>query len=886
MMDAARWEQIQALFHRALERPAADRPAFLDVESGGDGSLADEVAALLREDARSDSLLDRGVGDVANAVIGGRGGDPPANVGPYRIIRLLGEGGMGVVYLARRDDLDSLAAIKLLRDAWLSPARRERFASEQRTLAQLHHPAIAQLYDADTLADGTPWFVMEYVEGQSLTTFCRERHAALEERLRLFRAVCEAVQHAHLHAVIHRDLKPSNILVTGDGSIKLLDFGIAKQLESIDRPAEQTRTGVRLLTPAYASPEQLLAAPVGIQTDVYSLGVILYELLSGRLPYDLSACTPGEAVTTVLERTPERPSMAAAGSGTSGLPSIRKSAWADLDVLCLTAMHRDVERRYRSAEALIRDIDHYLAGEPLEARADTVGYRTRKFVRRHWKGVAAASITAIGVFGLVTFYTIRLARARNAAVVEAARTQRIQRFMINLFQGGDDVVAPSDSLRVVTLLDRGVQQARALDREPAVQAELAQTLGALYGKLGKLDRADSLLGAALVAQRAVSGPESPAVADNLVALGLLRIDQARFDDAERLVRQAAAIDRRALPANDPAVARADAALGRVLEERGNYAAAIPLLDGAVQAMTAHDSLSPDLATALTDLANTQFLAGHYPAADSIDHRVLMLDRLLYGDHHPLVATALTNLGDIQFNLGHYPESEPFYRQALGITQAWYGPDHHETASALTALGRALEFENHFPAAVALLQQSLAIQERVYGPVHPHVAAALNELGGVALQQNHDAEAEAYFKRMVDIYRQVYHGKHYLIGIAESNLASVYMAEERYADAEPLYRDALAIYATTLAPDHTNIGITRIKLGRTLLRERRFTQAERETLAGYQLLSKSMNPGVSFLQAARSDLAKTYDSLGMHDKATLFRAEHDRIAAADSTAAKH
>ncbi|HEY4099512.1 MAG TPA: serine/threonine-protein kinase [Gemmatimonadales bacterium] len=882
-MDAARWARVQALFHEALSLPAPEREAFLDAQSGGDRSLVDEVTALLQEDAREDLLLDRGVGAIAGEMIGRRDVDPPDAVGPYRIVRLLGEGGMGVVYLARRDDLDTFAAIKFLRDAWLSPARRERFALEQRTLAQLHHPAIAQLYDADTLADGTPWFVMEYVEGRSLTAYCEERHATVTERLQLFRAVCEAVQHAHLHAVIHRDLKPSNILVTSGGAIKLLDFGIAKQLERIDRPVEQTRTAP-LLTPAYAAPEQLRAGPIGIHTDVYSLGVILYQLLSGRLPFDLAGRTADEAAAIISDRTAERPSAAATGH--NGAPAVPRREWADLDVLCLTAMHRDPARRYRSVEALIRDIDHYLAGEPLDARPDTLGYRATKFVRRRWKSVLVAGVTGLGIVVMATFYTIRLARARTAAVMETARTQRIERFMVNLFQGGDDAVAPSDSLRVVTLLDRGVQQARALDREPAVQAELAQTLGTLYGKLGKLDRADSLLNAALTIEHRLVGDADPAVADDLVALGLLRVDQARYDEAERLVRQGIAIDTRALPAGDPAIARGKAALGKVLEERGNYPAAIPFLEEAARTFAPQDSASADLATTLTDLANTHFFAGHYTVADSLDHRVLAVDRALYGDRHPLVATALTNLGDIQFNLGHYPESESFYRQSLAITQAWYGADHPETASALTALGRALEFESHFPAAVALLQQALVIQEHVYGPVHPHVAAVLNELGGVALQQNHYDEAEGYFKRIVDIYKAVYHGKHYLIGIAESNLASVYLDEQRYADAEPLYRDALALYATTLAPDHVNVGITHIKLGRTLLHERRFALAEQETLAGYRLLSKSMKPGVSFLQAARSDLAKTYDSLGLHDKAVAFRTEHDRIAAADSAAARH
>jgi len=508
-MDAARWERIQVLFHEVADLPGPAQRAFLETECRDDPALMAEVLGLLEEDARGESLLDRDVANVAGQVL--EQGIPPAlldqDFGPYRMQRMLGEGGMGVVYLAERADLGSVAAIKILRDAWLSPDRRERFASEQRTLAQLNHPAIARLYDASTLPDGTPWFVMEYVEGVPLTKFCEEHASAMPQRLRLFRAVCEAVEHAHRHLIVHRDLKPSNILVKPDGSVKLLDFGIAKQLDSLEGPVDRTRTGLRLMTPAYAAPEQILGEPVGIHTDIYTLGVVLYELLTGRLPFDLANRTPGEAATVIVEQGPERPSATAreTAAGGSPLPSVSKRAWADLDVLCLTAMRKEPERRYRTVEALIRDVDHYLAGEPLEARPDTLGYRLGKYVRRNWRPVSAAAASFIIVISLVVFYTVRLATARNAAVAEAARTQRIQRFMLNLFQGGDEAVGPADSLRVVTLVDRGVQDARSLDAEPAVQAELYETLGSIYQKLGKLDRADSLLRAALAQRRQESG---------------------------------------------------------------------------------------------------------------------------------------------------------------------------------------------------------------------------------------------------------------------------------------------------------------------------------------------------------------------------------------------
>src|SRR6266566_3364588 len=413
-MNAARWEQIQALFHAVADLPDPAQRASLEAQCAEDPALMTEVLTLLGEDARGDSLLDRDAAHVAAEVLDE--GIPTAlldqTFGPYRLKEALGQGGMGVVYLAEREDLGSVAAIKILRDAWLSPDRRERFASEQRTLAQLNHPAIARLYDADTLPDGTPWFVMEYVEGVPLTTFCEEHGSSIPERLRLFRAVCEAVEHAHGHLIVHRDLKPSNILVKPDGSVKLLDFGIAKQLDSLEGPVDRTRTGLRLMTPAYAAPEQILGHPVGIHTDIYTLGVVLYELLTGRLPFDLSNRTPGAAEAVIVTDEPLRPSAAAKQAAS-------RRAWADLDVLCLTAMRKEPERRYRTVEALIRDIDHYLDEEPLDARPDTFRYRLSKYVRRNWRPVSAAGAAIIVVIGLVVFYTVRLTTARNAAVAEA-----------------------------------------------------------------------------------------------------------------------------------------------------------------------------------------------------------------------------------------------------------------------------------------------------------------------------------------------------------------------------------------------------------------------------------------------------------------------------------
>jgi serine/threonine protein kinase/tetratricopeptide (TPR) repeat protein len=903
-MDSTRWERIQTLFHEVADLPEPEQRAFLKTACTDDDGLIAEVLALVEEDARGSSLLDRDLAHVAHQVLDEAvpASLPFKQFGPYRIKEMLGEGGMGVVYLAERIDLGSLVAIKLLRDAWLSPARRERFASEQRTLAQLNHPSIARLYDADTLDDGTPWFVMEYVEGVPLTGYCTEDRCSIEERLRLFRAVCEAVQYAHQHAVIHRDLKPSNILVKPDGTIRLLDFGIAKHLENLETPAklgqaelgqaekDQTMTGLRLMTPAYAAPEQVRGERVGIQSDVYSLGVILYELLAGKLPFDLSRLSPGEAETMILTQNPERPSAvtkdaAKTPGANSNISSVSKTAWADLDVLCLTAMHKDTQRRYQSVEALIRDIDHYLKGEPLEARSDTFRYRLGKFVTRNRRAVSAAALVFTIVVGMVIFFTVRLTKARNAALDEAARTQRIQRFMMNLFQGGDESVGPGDSMRVVTLLDRGVQEAQTLNTDPRVQAELYQTLGTIYEQLGKFDQADSLLHSALDRRKALFGPHSIEVAESLVALGQLRSDQAQYEEAEQLIRQGLDMSKRHLPPTHPRIGKAMYALGEVLVNQGKYDQGIQVLDQAVRIQSAPGGVTADLAETLTELANAQFYAGHLDISNSLNLRVVAMDRQLYGERHPNVAEDLINLGAIQSEWGHYTETEHYYRQALDIIQTFYGKDHPETASVMTVLGRSLNAQGRFNEAADVLRDALGIQERVYGKVHPRVASALGELGKVALQQGNLDEAEIDFQRQADIYREVYKGKHYYIGSALANLGGVYMERKQYARAERSYRDALQIYAQTLPADHLNVAIARIKLGRALIPQHRFADAEVESLAGYGILTKQTNPPATWLQNARKDLVEEYQAMHQPDKAAKFQAElaaaNDKALAASS-----
>ena len=875
-MDAERWKCVQRLFHEASALSPGEQASFLQKACEGDEALKNSVLAMLREDASGSSVLDTSLADVAQSVLDDGTALPPGvHFGSYRIKRKLGDGGMGIVYLAEHEKVGNEVAIKVLRDAWLSAERRARFSSEQRFLARLDHPFIARIYDADTV-DGTPFFVMEYVDGLPLTEYCENLGSSLAERLELFRSACEAVQYAHSHALVHRDLKPSNILVKRDGSVRLLDFGIAKQLENAENAADLTITGLRLMTPAYAAPEQMAGKQVGLFTDIYSLGVVLYELLAGRLPFDVVNRSVKEVEAMVTEGEAVKPSLAARSGGR--LRDANRAAWADLDVLVLSAMHKDPRRRYRSVDALIRDIDHFRRNEPLEARPDSLRYRVEKFVRRRRRALVAASAAIATIAALLVFFTVRLATARNEALAETARTQRIERFMLRLFEGGDETAGPAEDLRIVTLLDRGLREARSLDGDPPVQAELLQTLGTIYGYLGKFDLADSLLKTALEKREAIFGGDSREVVESLVALALLRLEQSQNAEAEALLRRGVAAR---VPPDDPVVGKATSALGRALIQEGRYETSISVLQDAIRLQSRSDSDSVELGLTITDLANAHFYLGHYAESHTLNLRGLELDRRNLGDRHANVADDLINLGAIEHERGRYAEAERFHREALDITEGWFGKAHFKTASNLTLLARALVSQSRYQEATNLLNRALEIGKAVYGEVHPAVASALGDLGHAARGSGNLDEGESCYRRQLEIERAIHpDGKHERIGVALVNLAIVATERGQFDKAEGLVREALGIYGAALPADHVRAAAARIALGRAVLRQKRYAEAVTDLRAGYETYSKKSDPTVTWLQTARPLLVEAYEALGQSDNAAKFREEIARYGAQD------
>jgi serine/threonine-protein kinase len=705
---------------------------------------------------------------------------------------------------------------------------------------------------------------MEYAEGLPLTEHWQQRGGTIRDCLRLFRRVCEAVQYAHSHAIIHRDLKPSNILASESGDVKLLDFGIAKQLNTEDAQEHPTITGLRLMTLAYAAPEQMAGGAVGIYTDVYALGVLLYELLTGRLPHGSNGPATAEAAV-------EKPSAVIRREKPALRVQLSRTEWADLDVLVMKALEPEVARRYGTADALVRDVDALLEGRPLEARPAEWTYTASKFLRRNRKSLTALAAALAVMAGTVVFYTVRVAQARNAALREAARTQRIQQFTESLFDGGDKEAGPAMDLRAVDLLNRGRHEAEGLRGDPEMQADLQSTLGEIYQKLGKLELADPLLAASLEERRRALGEGDPRVAQSLVALGSLRREQGKLDDAAKLIREGLGDLQRDSKASATDRARAMVGLGAVLETSGKYDEARGVLEDALKLQPQSAQPTADTAENLAELGNVAFYKGSYDVSEGNNRKALEIYTRLYGEEHPAVAQILNNLGAIENSRGNYAASEGYYRHALTITESWYGADHPETAANLTAIAQQLSYEKRDAEAMTLLERALAIQKRGDDGMSGTVASTQNQLGLVAYDAKQYDAARGYFMEAMQRWRKTLGEGHPFIAIAYSNMGSVCLDQKDYPCAEKNYREAVRRLDAS-SKDSLNAVIAHLKLGRALLRETRFKDAEGETLPAYEYLVKHVPADNGFLRASRKDLTAIYEGLRNAEKAAHFRAE--------------
>lgn len=556
-MNPERWQRIEEIFRTVVDRPAVERDAYLTLACDGDDDLRREVLSLIERDTAEDFIRDP-IANTALAFTAKSTNDLTGErVGPYRVLRLIGRGGMGDVYEAERDDeqFRQQVAIKIIKRGMDTDFVRDRFLRERQILASLDHPRIARLFDGGATADGSPYFVMELVDGERITAYCRRHQLSVNDKLKLFRKVCSAVQHAHQRLVVHRDLKPSNILIDNGGEPKLLDFGIAKLLSpDVGQSHTRTETALRLMTPEYASPEQARGEAVCTTTDVYSLGVVLYELLTERRPHEFKTYSPAEIERAICDTEIEEPSKAV--DRMTGAPTrLARQLVGDLDNITLMAMRKEPERRYQSVEQFSEDIQRHLGGMPVVARKDTFGYRTGKFIRRHKAAVAILSLLMILAVATAV-QSARIARERDRANQEAATAQAVTQSLVAMFEVANPGKARGNVITAKELLDQGADKVvRELKDQPVVQAKLLDTIGKLYQSIGLYDREQPLLEEALRLRRQALGSEHPDVATSLDHLGevaRLKDDYAR---SESLLREALAMRQKLLGAENKDVGR-------------------------------------------------------------------------------------------------------------------------------------------------------------------------------------------------------------------------------------------------------------------------------------------------------------------------------------------
>ena len=784
-------------------------------------------------------------------------GHPPAperRIGPYRILRELGHGGMGTVYLAARADeqFHKRVALKIIRAGADSAEVVRHFKRERQILAGLDHPNIAKLLDGGTTDDGLPYFVMEHIEGQPLLQYCDSRCLAIPERLKLFQPVCSAVQYAHRNLVVHRDIKPGNILVAEDGSPTLLDFGIAKLLNPGLAGEAPTATAM-VMTPEYASPEQARGGRITTATDVYSLGVVLYELLTGHHPYRLTSRQPLDILKAVAEQEPEKPStvvgrteeltgsqplritpegVAKAREGTP--ETLKRRLRGDLDNILMMALRKEPQQRYASVEALSDDLRRYLEGRPVRARKPTLGYRAGKFVRRHVMGVSASVAGVLLLAGFAVAMAVqsaRVARERDLAQRERATAQRVSAFLVDLFKVSDPSEARGNTITAREVLDKGVANIAAeLKDQPEVRATLMDTMGDVHRNLGLYDKAIPLLREALETRKTALGNEHVDVATSLNNLGNVLYDKGDYGAAEGLYRDALAMRRKLL---------------------GNE--------------------HQDVATSLSNLANVLYRKGDYPGAEGLHREALAMRRKLLGHEHSDVAKSLNNLAIVLMEKGDYAGAEDLYRESLSMLRKLFGNEHPRVATGLNNLANVLAQTGDYAGAEALLRESLALGRKLLGNEHPGVAFSLHNLAIVLMERGDTAGAEAFHREALAMRRRLLGNEHPNVAMSLASLAENLCREGRPAEAEPVALEAVAIFRKALPSGHPYTAEAESIRGGCLVLLHRYAEAEPLLLGSHPVLETTMGGRSLEARNALVRIVRLYEAWGKQDKAAPFRA---------------
>ena len=738
-MAESDWKTLEDGFAEAVELKGEERQAYLaDFEASHPALIAQLRQMLSADETRSDEITH----SIRDALAGVSFSDIDMSegnaIGPWTISRKLGSGGMGAVYLVERSgEFEQLAAIKVMNSQFLVEHAVRRFEAERQILARLRHPYIATLIDGGATDRGLPFLVMEYVEGEPIDAWCEARNSNVADRLRLFRKVCAAVEFAHRNLVIHRDLKPANILVDDEGNPKLLDFGIAKLLdeEATSNP-RQTAAQERVLTLEYASPEQIRGEPVTTSSDVYSLGLILCRLLTGKLPYGDIPDNPREFETVILEREPATPSQIVDTAG------LRKDLRGDLDNITLKCLQKDPERRYASVQAIREDIERHLKNEPVLARGVSWGYLTGKFIRRNRWALAAASAGLSAAIGLSIWYTISLAKERDEARFAAAQAREVSTFLETLFESASPATSQGETITAIDLLRSGEERIGELSDQPRLQGELTATIARSYNYLGDFEKAAAVLDGWIAKLKAETGDPGDLLTDALLARSRVKV-VGEYDATIDAAKEAIERIEKSSGTEDPRLIDPLLGLGSISMSSERFEESLGYLERAAALDEA--SGGPDWERTLDinhNLANTLDYLGEYDRSEALYRENIAISENKRGRLHPDTIIMHADLALMLVRGANYEEAYKLFSEAAArAREAW--PEGHpyivafSREEALSKLDVGL-----FDEARRAGEQTIAAAKQLDDPSGTQLGLALRYQGRILVQAGAFDEAEA------------------------------------------------------------------------------------------------------------------------------------------------
>jgi serine/threonine-protein kinase len=896
-LNPERWARVERLFDDVADMSASERASYLAKACGDDSELRAYVESLARSDVAADTIIEdsiRGVLELAmpgsrslNDAIGER-------IGPYRIVRVIGSGGMGVVYLAERADeqFTQHVAIKLVRQRLIDPEIVERLVSERQILANLDHPNIARLFDGGTTADGTPYLVMEYIDGLPIDDYCDSHRLTINERLNLFRTICSAVHYAHQNLIVHRDIKPTNILVTGDSTPKLLDFGIAKLLDAGGAATEGlTREGVLMMTPENAAPEQVLNKAITTATDTYALGILLYRLLCGHPPYRIRSSVPNDMAQIICHQHPERPSVRVARPAepveetsaegvervtpelvsryrSTAPEKLKRRLKGDLDNIVLIALRKEPERRYRSVHELSEDIRLHLASQPVRAQPDTWSYRAGKFVHRHAAGVAMSSLLVallIAFAVAMTIQTQRIARERDTA-------KEVSNFLEQIFMAPDPGNARGVDITAKELLARGADRiTEQLGERPVIQATMMDTIGRVYFNLGEYDPSISMLEEALrIREKTLGeGHQDIAAAKNDLAASLIK--KAEYDRARALLQEALQQNRRQAGASSAAVAANLHNLAEVYQATGDLHEAERLANESIAIYVSNgDPFTEEIAEGKSTLARILVGKNELDAAEALYREAIALVKAKLGNDHPFIAYYLQNLAVLLQTKGDVDAAEVMFRESIQAARNVFGEKHSLLGGSLVRLGTLLHNKGQFDAAETALRDALKLHREARGPDHPFVAYDMTALAMLLCDKAELEEAESLLRDALRLLENSVGTDHQYVASTLTELGAVLTEKGAPDEAAPLLQRAIAIRTADYALDNPLVAATNTVYAHTLAGLGRYQEAERLLLDNYPNLAENDGPMDRRTRRALGWTVSLYEAWNKPEQADRYR----------------